>query len=226
MNTREVVGYATLLHLPTLSALVQKSYLDVEQLLGMAEKARWHQCATSKRRLEFLGGRLAAKVADRVARGRGSSPRFVWSDVQILSDPDGRPYRELRDGSRAQVTISHSGAWVIAVVGSASRTLAVDLEDAKLTRIGREHLHPLEQFQIRTTEDARLRWCVKEACAKFSGVGIQGYELDIVVLGFEGRLWVGLNRSHWLFGSAILAASHLPCFALALMVSEEVSRII
>lgn len=48
-------------------------------------------CAGKRRRSEHLAARFAAKEAVLKVLGTGLGPRMRWTDVEVTSDPDGRP---------------------------------------------------------------------------------------------------------------------------------------
>jgi holo-[acyl-carrier protein] synthase len=76
------------------------------------------------RRVEYFGGRYAAKEAVAKALGTGFSDEVAWLDVEILRRPSGAPAVRLRGGALEAATalgvtgwlvsISHSGGYVVA----------------------------------------------------------------------------------------------------------------
>lgn len=224
MSGREILGFALLVRLPVLEALLGTSMIEPNALLSSVELQLWTRQVTKKRRLEFLAGRIAAKLVQRIAQRRPITNPRDWVEMRILPDSFGRPLYMDREESRHSLGISHSGMWAIAATGVNGRLTSVDLEDSCLARVGDQHLHPLERFQVSDLDDMRLRWCIKEACAKFTGIGIIGFERDVVVLSLEGRLWAGLCRSHILLRPAFLTSANLSRFSVAFAVGEVQSR--
>ena len=48
-------------------------------------------CAGKRRRLEHLAARFAAKEAVLKALGTGLARRMLWTDIEVVNDPNGRP---------------------------------------------------------------------------------------------------------------------------------------
>jgi len=116
------------------------SLLDLNHLQPLMASATTFQCLTallspeeallldgfaySKRRLEWLGGRLAAKYGlSRLVPA--DSPTAPWSDWSILPDPSGRP--SLGPGPMATVSISHSRGYAAALV-TAAGSCGIDIQ--------------------------------------------------------------------------------------------------
>jgi|AntDeeMinimDraft_5_1070356.scaffolds.fasta_scaffold58476_2 holo-[acyl-carrier protein] synthase len=88
----------------------------VTRVLSIEEMAIYDTMNTDKRRLEFLGGRFAAKEAYTKAYGSFETP-LNFNEVSILKGPNGKPY--VKSVYRAQdtvlISISHSKQYVVAI---------------------------------------------------------------------------------------------------------------
>jgi holo-[acyl-carrier protein] synthase len=71
--------------------------------------------------INHIAGRFAAKEAVAKALATGWSGGFRWKDVEVTNDPSGKPaitlhgyVKEMLDGNRIFVSISHSESVVVA----------------------------------------------------------------------------------------------------------------
>lgn len=91
-----------------------EKHLDHEtflnRILTPKEKALYHELKTSRRKLEFLSGRYAAKEAYAKAKGAGIGV-VDFLDFEVLKDDLGKPISNLAD-----VSISHDEDYAMAVV--------------------------------------------------------------------------------------------------------------
>jgi holo-[acyl-carrier protein] synthase len=88
----------------------------VHRILSKRELALYDKIHHPQRKLEFLGGRFAAKEAYTKAYRSFETPlNFV--DVEVLKDEDGAPYIEspYRKEDKVDVSISHSPSYVVAI---------------------------------------------------------------------------------------------------------------
>src|SRR5437899_2796287 len=91
--------------------------------LGPRERGLWTRCVTRKRQIEFLGGRVAGKLAAsmyRVAAGASLQPCRA---IDIYPQENGCPVCQYDDGFHHPISISHSNRWALALVSSAGRTV-------------------------------------------------------------------------------------------------------
>jgi len=97
-----------------LKARVNQRFID--RVLSKREKTMYDKIHHPKRKLEFLGGRFAAKEAYTKAYRSFDGPlNFV--DVEVLKDDLGAPYIETtyRKQDKVEVSISHSPSYVVAI---------------------------------------------------------------------------------------------------------------
>ncbi len=86
----------------------------VERILTPNERERYVQLST-KRKIEFLAGRFAAKEAYAKARGTGIG-KLSWQHIEIKSE-NGRPViLSTNEHERVHVTITHTKQTVAAQV--------------------------------------------------------------------------------------------------------------
>lgn len=90
---------------------VENKYF-VERILTVNEYAVFSSMKSYQRKLEYLGGRFAAKEAYLKAKHVGLGA-IGFHDIEILNDKDGCPY--LND-KNAQISISHEKKYAIAFV--------------------------------------------------------------------------------------------------------------
>ncbi|MFR7591433.1 MAG: holo-ACP synthase [Longibaculum sp.] len=84
----------------------------VKKVLSQKEYQLFQKMSSSKRQLEFLGGRFAGKEAYLKANQKGIGG-IDFHDIEILNDETGCPY--LND-ENALISISHENKYAIAFV--------------------------------------------------------------------------------------------------------------
>jgi phosphopantetheinyl transferase len=140
-------------------------------LLSPAEAALWAGFAYPKRRLEWLGGRLAAKHS--LHRLLGREPALLYRDCSLLPDEHGRPALEPLAGVHAnlQVSISHSRDYAAALTTAAGRCgLDIQQKTARLITV-QERFASAEELALLTAlpnplSRLCLLWTAKEAVKK------------------------------------------------------------
>ncbi len=84
----------------------------IDKILTQKEKEKLATLTSDKRRIEFIGGRFAAKEAYMKANQKGIG-QISFQDIEILNDESGAPY--LND-PEALISISHENEYAIAFV--------------------------------------------------------------------------------------------------------------
>jgi holo-[acyl-carrier protein] synthase len=116
-------GCLSLLDLRQLQNLLskQEGVEFLTSLLSPAEAALWTNFTYPKRRLEWLGGRLAAKHS--LGRLLGGESARLYRDYSLLPDEHGRPVLEPLPLGEAvlHVSISHSRDYAAALTTAAGR---------------------------------------------------------------------------------------------------------
>lgn len=140
-------------------------------LLSPAEAALWAGFSYPKRRLEWLGGRLAAKHS--LDRALGREPARLYRDYSLLPDEHGRPALEPLPGVNAspQVSISHSRDYAAALTTTAGRCgLDIQEKTARLISVQERFASPEELALLAAIPNGLSRlcllWTVKEAVKK------------------------------------------------------------
>lgn len=122
-----------------------------------ADKTEYEKIASDKRKLEFLGIRVALKT-------------LLGKEINIEYDREGKPY--LSDKSY-HISVSHSNKW-IAVIAHPTRLVGIDIEcpTDKILKLYQRFLSSIEQRELSNGEDIRqlmLAWSAKEALYKIIG---------------------------------------------------------
>ncbi|MCF6290444.1 MAG: 4'-phosphopantetheinyl transferase superfamily protein [Desulfobacterales bacterium] len=140
------------------------------------EQERYCAFSHAKRKLEWLGGRIAAKQAVHILR-----PGPGRRDRQIIADRHGRPFFSDRAGNILEtptLSISHSHGLAAALaVESGSCGLDIQKIVATIHRVRQRFTSPPEMTLIRRaekklTKEAGLTiiWAAKEALRKAAGI--------------------------------------------------------
>lgn len=89
----------------------------ITRILSEAERAKFNEIKSERRKVEFLAGRFAAKEAFAKATGNGIG-EIRFSQIEILSNEKGAPILKAPyyDEDRLFVSISHSEAYAVAQV--------------------------------------------------------------------------------------------------------------
>lgn len=113
-----------IVELERVQRIVAQSYGTkfVERVLTKRERARWDGLS-SRRAIEYLAGRLAAKEAVVKALGCGIGAKVGFQDIEILADDQGKPVCTLTSASWNRLKL-HSGRHLIHVAITHERKLA------------------------------------------------------------------------------------------------------
>ncbi|HSW15281.1 MAG TPA: acyltransferase domain-containing protein, partial [Solimonas sp.] len=153
--------------------------------------------AQGPRREEWLMGRIAAKDAVREWYRHRVQVELAPADVEILSDPSGRPQVRcvaLPQLAPPSLSLAHSQRWACAVASDSSVALGLDYQRPDHVRI--EDLvtagfAPAEMVWLQGGSDAERErialalWCAKEAAAKAAGSGLDGRPQDWQVVAAQ-----------------------------------------
>jgi acyl transferase domain-containing protein/phosphopantetheinyl transferase len=157
-------------------------------LLSFDELNEWQALTTNPRhRREWLLGRACIKEAARLWIFKQTGRLLYPADIIVLHDEKGYPYVDgaWRDYliDPPEVSLSHDRQVSLSAVTSPKHPVGVDIE-----HMGRIQDPDLIAGSLSTSERILLRglngnaleervlriWCVKEAAAKYLGVGLQG----------------------------------------------------
>lgn len=184
-----LLGFCVYVRLDRLARLDRMATMAVT-VFGATERKKWSMLCTNKRRLDFLAGRIAAKLVINACRVRAGHPWLHWGDMDISAHQNEAPRCHCSDGLIHHISISHCRSIAMACALIDNVQVGVDIEDAhSAVRPHPEMFHPAELHQIETSNTARGRWTVKEACGKLSGKGILSYTQDVYIIECLGRVW-------------------------------------
>jgi len=168
-------GCIALLDLTRLQPLLaQDEGLDfVTTLLSPAEARLFTGFTYPKRRLEWLGGRLAAKHCLSRHPATGSTTALWYSDYSLLPDEHGLPRLDTLLGHEpaAAISISHSKEYAAALV-SATSACGIDIQQksAQLAKVQERFASEAELALLQRIPDQLTRlgmlWAAKEAVKK------------------------------------------------------------
>ncbi len=142
--------------------------------LNPGEQRKLDELILPKRRLEWLGGRLAAKFAAHLAlRQVNSSFSRPWSHLGIDNLASGQPVLLLKEENffLPHISISHSHGWAVAMA-SMEKTCGIDIQlvSSRILRVRERFCAKSEELII--GPDAAcltLLWAAKEAIRKSVG---------------------------------------------------------
>jgi phosphopantetheinyl transferase len=149
-----------------------------ERYVQPDDRALASRLVVKKRRVDFLGGRIAARRAC-AGLGLPSTTRVAIE----TGEREGAPYLVDERGTRlaAGASISHAADWAVAAVVASGR-VGVDLErvEPRHPALVEEAFGADELAGWRTLLRAEpeplvitLAWCAKEACLKLRGTGLR-----------------------------------------------------
>lgn len=168
---------------------------EAERMLSERELELWRRLpGNSKRRLEWLLGRVAAKEAVRQWAQERRGLRLSATDIAILPSALGKPLVDCpaiaATGLLPDVSISHSHGSIVAALSEPGTHIGIDLARASDLRsaelLRKSFLDPeialLERKQNDNPTAAVLHfWCAKEAASKSRGEGLGGAPRNWVV---------------------------------------------
>lgn len=171
--------------------------------LTPCERERWAAFTFAKRRGEWLGGRLAAKLAAMALLAGSPQPPLTAQALSIETEASGRPFLEGqpdRPGLLPEISISHSGnlAGALAVSG---HSCGLDLQKItpKAITVRDRFASPAERALLRAALPAlneetalTLLWSAKEALRKAIPCQPLAGFTELTLRHLEGKLPQGL----------------------------------
>lgn len=148
----------------------------LEQLqLSEYEQLSFENIASEKRKLEFLGIRIAFK-------------ELFGKEMEIRYDTVGKPY--FLDNSY-EISISHSRSW-IAIMAHPTRPVGIDIEcrNDKIQKLYKRFLSETEQKELSNGENIsqlELAWSAKEALFKIIGNEAVDFSKHLRIFPFEAK---------------------------------------
>ncbi|MBI5500087.1 MAG: SDR family NAD(P)-dependent oxidoreductase [Deltaproteobacteria bacterium] len=189
-----------------LDVLAASADVVAAAVLGPAEATLFRQIGSRKRRVDWLGGRVAAKrlVSAFLLETEGAAIRD--KDIGVAADPRGAPVVRVAGRTDLEHLLP-----LLAISHGAGRAIAVLAPRNSGTRVGVdvERVEPRDEAFVRhvlTDDEARLAgavglngdgatvlWTLKEAVTKALGVGMAVDPRDVRVVGMhEGEATVEL----------------------------------
>ncbi|MFT3753926.1 MAG: 4'-phosphopantetheinyl transferase superfamily protein [Paludibacter sp.] len=159
---------------------------ELKLLLENWDENEFEQIASAKRRLEYLGIRVALK-------------ELLGEEVRICYTEEGKPYLL---NKKHQISVSHSGRWV-AVMIHPERSVGVDIEvpTDKIRKVSTRFLSGTEQKELSGGEDVKqlqIAWSAKEALYKIIGKEAVDFASQLRIFPFETN------------GTGEILAEHIP----------------
>ena len=206
-----IVGYVCLVRLQHLERLLRE--WKAKQPSGTI---RSNSYKTYKRDLEYLGGRMAAKLAAAAWLAKHGGPgSLAWGSLLVCTGPDEQRVCYQNGKYAGSVGITHSGRWAAAIAMPGPK-VALDLEDAQRRRIAAEAFHRLEVQNGASAELLREYWTLKETVAKLSGKGILGFENEIFSYTHGNQRWIGVTSPGFFTQRVVVVSRTTPHFSMAI----------
>ena len=165
---------------------IAKNIENLKEQLNLTESdnSKFNKIASDKRKLEFLGIRIALKT-------------LLGKEVQIEYNEDGKPH--LSDSSY-QISVSHSNKW-IAVMAHPTQKVGIDIEcpTDKIQKLYKRFLSITEQTELSSGKDNRqllLAWSAKEALFKIIGKEAIDFANQLRIFPFEVKSFGEIKAQH------------------------------
>lgn len=215
------LGYCASVRLAPVARALAAGRAFAEGVLAGREKELWARCVTGKRRVEFVGGRVAAKLCAALYRAAVGASRAPLNAIEVYPLQGRRPVCLHDDGLTHPVSISHSGGWAMALVPLGPLSAGLDIETAgSRVRPSAHFFTGAELSQIDGAAEARLRWTLKEAYGKLTGDGVLAHTHDVQALRQGGGMWLAAPERVGRVGGCLLAGG--TCGALTVAVGLDV----
>ena len=146
---------------------------DLLRLLPELDVTELEKHTSVKRKLEFLGVRVALKA-------------LLGKEIIVKYDANGKPF--LPDNSY-HISVSHSAKW-IAVMAHPTQLVGIDIEipTAKIQKIYKRFLSPTEQEELsngNNISQLQLAWSAKEALYKIIGKKAVDFAKQLRIFPFD-----------------------------------------
>ncbi|MEI6753527.1 MAG: 4'-phosphopantetheinyl transferase superfamily protein [Paludibacter sp.] len=160
---------------------------SVDELFGKLsniELSEYANLKSDKRRLEYLGVRLALK-------------NLLGEEKKIIYTSEGKP--ELSDKSY-HISVSHSDSW-IAVMAHSTKKVGIDIEKPtdKISKIYQRFLNDTEQKELsggKNLNKLLLAWSGKEALYKIIGIDAVDFANHLHIFPFEVKSEGTIEAQH------------------------------
>ena len=140
-----------------------------EHLLGAREQVFYQTLRFPKRRVEWLGGRVALKrVVKKIY------PAYDFKQIEVLPQESGKPRLVVGEELLPLAhSLTHSNGFAVAAVSAEEPFLGIDLEKVapRIQAWKRDFFHP-DELTADGDEFLTALWTQKEALVKLLGVGL------------------------------------------------------
>ncbi len=183
--------------------------LFFNQVLLPPERRQYLRFSLPGRRIEWLGGRLAAKEAVIRLLGGGVQEKAGLSDWLVLADEQGKPVVEPQSSRRLSaphISITHSGSQALAMAATGPCGIDIQAITPAVLKVRSRFAHKAEQELLCASSATKgldelhgltLLWCAKEAVRKMVSVApLIGFK-ELLLTGVSGA---GDDRGELLFG--------------------------
>lgn len=185
------IGFTACVALARMRELCQA---DGPAFLSVAEYTRWRNFPSDKRRLDFAGGRLAAKLAGYIVRRVRSMRSLPLSELHVGPDSQGQPWLWAPDAPPQRIAISHAAGVARAVCMLDPLCAGVDVvESGRTLPFDADYFHLSEADSYGGRVDRSICFSIKEATLKALGMGLNEQAAAIwSIVDEQGQRWVGL----------------------------------
>lgn len=159
---------------------------DLKEQLNLTEpdNSKFDKIVSDKRKLEFLGVRVALKT-------------LLGKEAQIEYNEDGKPHLS---NMSYQISVSHSNKW-IAVMAHPTQKVGIDIEcpTDKIQKLYKRFLSITEQEELSNGKDNRqllLAWSAKEALFKIIGKEAVDFANQLRIFPFEVKSFGEIKAQH------------------------------
>ncbi|GAK09787.1 holo-ACP synthase [Geomicrobium sp. JCM 19038] len=107
-----------IVELERISKLLERQPRFITRVLTANEQRSYAQLSKS-RKIEYVGGRFAAKEAFAKAYGTGIGSEISFQDIEIINNENGKPVlncTKLKEAREVHVSVSHSKHYALANV--------------------------------------------------------------------------------------------------------------
>jgi phosphopantetheine--protein transferase-like protein len=170
-----------------------------DYILTAAETKMFESLANSKRRREWLLGRICVKDAVRLLLARSADVHLGCADVEILYHASGAPQvlfpASLHSVPKLSISIAHKGGLAMAVASNdrSKDSIGIDIERVERRDSGIETLILTEREcsilveELKRNRDLVLStaWAAKEAASKALGIGLEGNPKNLEIVAIE-----------------------------------------
>jgi phosphopantetheinyl transferase len=148
---------------------------DLKLFLENLDENEFVKIASVKRKLEFVGIRVALK-------------ELIGEEVRISYTDEGKPFLL---NKQYQISVSHSGKWIVVMIHP-ERLVGVDVEvpTPKIQKVYARFLSRKEQAEMSDGRDLKklqIAWSAKEALYKIIGKEAVDFANQLRIFPFEVR---------------------------------------